>query len=112
MDLSLPLSYGKKLEKWLLSPAQHQLHHSVEKQHYEKNFGVVLAICDRLGNTLIPYEQGQKLRLEVTDKAGEHNNLWQAYWKPIQQMSRSLTAPLRGMFNLPKTTTTFEDRNQ
>ncbi len=46
------ISYGQCVEKWLISPAQHQIHHSVEKGHHDRNFGVVLAIWDRLGGTL------------------------------------------------------------
>ena len=44
------LSFGY-LEKWLISPAQHQLHHS--KHHGHKNYGVILAIWDRLSGTNI-----------------------------------------------------------
>ncbi|TBR44278.1 sterol desaturase family protein [Marinomonas agarivorans] len=42
------LSYGNKIEKWFISPAQHQVHHSCAKHHYDRNFGVVLAVWDRL----------------------------------------------------------------
>ena len=38
-------------EKYLISPAAHQVHHSVEEQHYDKNFGVCLAIWDRMFGT-------------------------------------------------------------
>jgi sterol desaturase/sphingolipid hydroxylase (fatty acid hydroxylase superfamily) len=47
------LSWGKNLEKWFISPAQHQIHHSVDKAHYDKNFGSALAIWDRLFNSLL-----------------------------------------------------------
>ncbi|WP_133011193.1 sterol desaturase family protein [Marinomonas flavescens] len=43
----VPISYGKTIERWLISPAQHQLHHSVAVEHYDCNFGVVLSIWDR-----------------------------------------------------------------
>lgn len=47
------LGYWLGLEKWLISPAQHQIHHSKESVHFDCNFGAVLAIWDRLGKTLI-----------------------------------------------------------
>lgn len=47
------LSWGNNLEKWFISPAQHQIHHSVDKEHYDKNFGSALAIWDRTFGTLI-----------------------------------------------------------
>jgi len=42
------------VEGWLLlSPAQHQLHHSVEEAHYDTNLGTWLPIWDRLAGTLL-----------------------------------------------------------
>jgi len=41
------LAYPKQLEKYLLSPAQHHIHHSSELKHKDKNFGVVLSCWDR-----------------------------------------------------------------
>ncbi|BFM06297.1 sterol desaturase family protein [Halioxenophilus aromaticivorans] len=35
------------LEKWFISPAQHQIHHSVQPQHHNVNYGSALAIWDR-----------------------------------------------------------------
>ena len=44
------LSFGK-LEKWLISPAQHQIHHSAAPEHKDLNFGVCLSCWDRLLGT-------------------------------------------------------------
>ncbi|HIQ28099.1 MAG TPA: fatty acid hydroxylase family protein [Sulfurovum sp.] len=46
----IPLSYGVKLEKWFISPLQHQLHHT--KIYTHRNFGSYLAIWDRWFGTL------------------------------------------------------------
>ena len=46
----IPLSYGTKVEKWLISPLQHQLHHTRTYTH--RNFGSSLAIWDRWFGTL------------------------------------------------------------
>lgn len=40
------ISFGY-LEHIFISPAQHQIHHSREKVHYDKNFGSCLAIWDK-----------------------------------------------------------------
>ena len=49
------ISYGPRLERWLLSPAQHQIHHSVEARHHDRNFGTALALWDRLfGSLYVP----------------------------------------------------------
>lgn len=42
--------YPEWLEKWLISPAQHQLHHTIDLGH--TNIGGVLAIWDRMFGTL------------------------------------------------------------
>ncbi|MDP6189836.1 MAG: sterol desaturase family protein, partial [Gammaproteobacteria bacterium] len=81
----VPLSYGNRVEKWLLSPAQHQLHHSEDIAHYDKNLGVVLALWDRLGGTWLAYQPQTPLQFGVKDQYGQHDNLWQAYWQPLQQ---------------------------
>jgi sterol desaturase/sphingolipid hydroxylase (fatty acid hydroxylase superfamily) len=46
----IPLGYFKVLEKWLISPKQHQIHHS--KKHFNKNYGGYLSVWDRLFGTL------------------------------------------------------------
>lgn len=46
------LSYPPWLERFLLSPAQHQLHHSVDPDLHHGNFGAALAIWDLLGGSL------------------------------------------------------------
>ncbi|GAB2197673.1 sterol desaturase family protein [Sessilibacter sp. MAH4] len=46
----IPLGFGF-FEKWFISPLQHQVHHSSEPEHFDKNFGSVLAIWDRFFNS-------------------------------------------------------------
>jgi sterol desaturase/sphingolipid hydroxylase (fatty acid hydroxylase superfamily) len=49
------LSYGPVLSRVLISPAQHQIHHSVAPEHLEKNYGFCLAIWDvMLGSLYVP----------------------------------------------------------
>jgi sterol desaturase/sphingolipid hydroxylase (fatty acid hydroxylase superfamily) len=44
------ISYGRFIEKWLISPKQHQIHHS--RKHFDKNYGGYIAIWDRIFGTL------------------------------------------------------------
>ncbi len=55
------LSFGA-LEKWLISPAQHQIHHSNLPQHHDKNFGTCLAIWDRLCDSWVSGRFAGQLR--------------------------------------------------
>jgi len=57
----IPISFGI-LENFLISPKQHQVHHSKDSQHSDKNFGVSLAIWDRIFGTIIYSTQIKKIR--------------------------------------------------
>ena len=46
------IAYPAWLEHLLISPAQHQIHHSDDRAHFDRNFGVVLSIWDWLGGSL------------------------------------------------------------
>ena len=46
------IRYWRWLEYVLISPAQHQLHHSIAKAHHDKNFGATLALWDWLFGSL------------------------------------------------------------
>lgn len=46
----VPFAYPRFLEKWFISPKQHQIHHS--KKHFDKNYGGYLAIWDRFFGSL------------------------------------------------------------
>ena len=46
----VPFSYPRILEKWLMSPKQHQIHHS--RKHFDKNYGGFISIWDRIFGTL------------------------------------------------------------
>ena len=46
------IRYPVWLERWFVSPAQHQVHHSAEPKHYNCNFGTWLSVWDRMFGTL------------------------------------------------------------
>lgn len=52
----VPLSFGPWVERILISPRQHQIHHSIERRHYDCNYGVSLALWDQLFGTLVKSE--------------------------------------------------------
>jgi sterol desaturase/sphingolipid hydroxylase (fatty acid hydroxylase superfamily) len=52
------LSYGPVLSSIFISPAQHQIHHSKAKRHWDKNYGFIFAVWDYLfGSLYIPKER-------------------------------------------------------
>lgn len=46
------LAYPAWLSRILVSPAQHQIHHSSAPRHFDKNMGFIFAFWDALGGTL------------------------------------------------------------
>ena len=77
------ISWGPWLERVFISPAQHQIHHSTDPRHFDKNMGAFLAIWDGLFRTLL-LARGQS----VTEfglqrnQPSPHKSLLQAYIEP------------------------------
>lgn len=62
------ISYGRWVERLLISPAQHQIHHSIAPEHYDKNFGAVLAIWDWIGGSLCLAGRRKPVSFGVTEE--------------------------------------------
>ncbi|MEL7543796.1 MAG: creatininase family protein [Pseudomonadota bacterium] len=45
------LNYPEWLSRILISPAQHQIHHSSDPKHFDKNFGLMFSFWDQLAGT-------------------------------------------------------------
>lgn len=66
------LSYGPRWEHLLLSPAQHQVHHSDAVQHRDRNFGTVLSLWDWLGGSLFVTSERQELHFGLAADEPSH----------------------------------------
>jgi len=62
------LSYGRKLEKIFISPAQHQIHHSDNFNHYNKNYGSQFALWDWVFGTLYVTNGREKVTFGIKTK--------------------------------------------
>ena len=84
----IPIRYWRWLEKVLISPAQHQIHHSIDKQHHDKNFGVTFAFWDVIFNSHCHSSKNQKLRYGLSDSSEtiQHpHSLKNLYWGPFKE---------------------------
>ena len=80
----IPLSYGKKIEKWIISPYQHQLHHTPKSMN--SNFGSSLSVWDRLFKTLeISTPHPQKPLVFGLSKENIQHSLLGAFVHPLYQ---------------------------
>ena len=66
------LSYGSAIEHFLISPAQHQIHHSKAEKHYDRNFGSCFALWDLLFGTLYVTRGREHVEFGVGDEPENH----------------------------------------
>ena len=91
------LSYGKTLNRWLISPAHHQLHHSADVQHRGCNRGFELAIWDRLYGTLcVPSDAPQHIQFGLGDETdGRWRSVGKLYVWPFWLLAQHVRDALR-----------------
>ena len=85
------LSYGPVLEYLVISPAQHQIHHSKDPNHYNRNFGTSLAVWDWLFGTLYVIRGPESLEFgldEEKEKSLMTQRLWFVLWDPVNRVLR------------------------
>ena len=76
------------LEYFLISPFQHQIHHSDAEQHFNKNMGSQLAIWDWLFGTLVTSEEVSSVKFGLGDENKEFNSFWKTIITPFRHMFR------------------------
>ena len=90
----IDIKYWAWLEKILISPAQHQLHHSLDERHYDKNFGAALAIWDWIFGSLHHSEDIDNLVLGVEDDGFNPRSIKELYLKPLKEILNILSESL------------------
>lgn len=95
----VPIHYWPWLEKILISPAQHQIHHSAEMRHFDTNFGAVLAIWDRMGGSLHRSEPGVVLNFGLSKhQEPAEQRMSVLYLQPFKDVAGSMGKWLRGIW--------------
>lgn len=98
------LSYGRRLEHVLISPAQHQIHHSLATEHRDRNFGSALAIWDWAFGTLVLAPRRLRLRYGVDAAQRNHgHDPIDMLWRPVVAAALvSLPRPLPASLSRPR----------
>ena len=87
------IRYWRWLEYIFISPAQHQLHHSISVKHYDKNFGAAFAVWDWLFGSLHHSVDFDEIRLGIkSDKSEDIHNLKKLYFQPIKEINKIIIA--------------------
>ena len=84
----IDIKYWKWLEYIIISPAQHQVHHSVSSKHHDKIFGVAFAFWDWIFGSHHHSEDIDTLTLGLDNNFGaEHHSLVSLYFRPIKEIA-------------------------
>ncbi len=92
------ISFGPFWERLIISPAQHQIHHSLEPRHHNKNYGENFAVWDWMFGSLYIPDAPEEFGVGLADGNGRlmeqrHTSLVSA-----------LVVPIRDMFSAARTT--------
>ena len=77
------LKYPNFLEYIFISPYQHQIHHSINKNHYDRNMGSKLAIWDLIFGTLILSKETSRIRFGVKGNQKDYSSFTNLIWLPF-----------------------------
>lgn len=84
------LHYPGLWGKIFISPAQHQIHHSSEERHWDRNYGFILGIWDWMFKThYVPVEK-EEFVLGIGVETAEYNSLRALYVLPFIKNWRRL----------------------
>lgn len=84
------VSYGPHINKIFISPAQHQIHHSNQPKHFDKNLGFIFAFWDRVAGTLYVPQQREEVSFGLgSDEDQEFMSLWKLYARPFISIGQS-----------------------
>lgn len=95
----LKISFGP-LNHVILCPHWHQLHHSVDPRHYDKNFGLLFSFWDRLFRTQYVPTPDEDFKFGLMDRdARDYQSLPGLYILPLKKMWGHAVSFMRKRWN-------------
>ncbi len=87
------IGYWRWLESIIISPAQHQIHHSSAPRHFDKNYGAILAIWDKLFGSHCYNEKSSNLQFGLsTNIDPAQHSVYNLYIKAFVEIYQSCIA--------------------
>ncbi len=84
----ISVQYPMAIENIFMSPAQHHLHHSSKKEHFDKNFGVALSIWDKMTGSFL-YSSKEELTFGIGAETKEYTKtIAHMYLLPLKKVVR------------------------
>lgn len=86
------VSFGPVFSRIFISPAMHQIHHSREKRHYDRNYGEVFALWDWIFGTIYIPKEKEIIEFGLSDEHGHrieqpHGSLRDALIVPLKEIA-------------------------
>jgi sterol desaturase/sphingolipid hydroxylase (fatty acid hydroxylase superfamily) len=82
------LSYPGWVSHIFISPAQHQIHHSMAPRHLDRNMGLIFAFWDAAARTLYVPKSRENLDFGlVNDEHLAFDSVWQLYARPFRVLA-------------------------
>ncbi|ESY13605.1 sterol desaturase family protein [Mesorhizobium sp. M0615] len=86
----LKISFGR-LNGVILCPHWHQVHHSVDPRHYDKNFGLLFSFWDRIFGTQFIPDPDEDLKFGLIDRdVRDYQSLFGLYVLPLRKMANHI----------------------
>lgn len=96
------IAFTGALGRIFVSPAHHQVHHSDNPKHFNKNFGSCLALWDWMFGTLyVPQKQREKLTFGFADHPDAHTVKGELVMPLVKAASHLKPAPRRKLAPVP-----------
>ncbi len=87
----IPMAYPRWLSFVLVSPWMHQVHHSCEKRHLDKNMGFIFAFWDWMFGTLYIPRRGETFALGLdSGEAPKFHSVLAMYARPFRNIAAHL----------------------
>jgi sterol desaturase/sphingolipid hydroxylase (fatty acid hydroxylase superfamily) len=79
------VTWGDRLEHVVCSPAQHQIHHSTDARHHDRNFGGLLSLWDWLFGTLVTAGTRQSITFGLGAESERYHTVRDMYLAPVRE---------------------------
>jgi sterol desaturase/sphingolipid hydroxylase (fatty acid hydroxylase superfamily) len=91
----IPVAFGRRTSYVLSSPVMHQVHHSAESRHFDKNFALIFSFWDYLFRSLYIPRSKEEFRLGLGPEGGCQglDSLGALYFRPFAAALGKLREP-------------------
>jgi sterol desaturase/sphingolipid hydroxylase (fatty acid hydroxylase superfamily) len=95
----IPLHFGWRLSHVFSSPYMHQLHHSSEARHWDRNYALIFSFWDWLFRCIYVPRGREEFKLGLSGPpTREFDAAWKLYVVPFRNVWRRITAFRAGRF--------------